>query len=116
MPLKKLFSAAEGEFEERPLRSPFTTRETMSKDKHQRDRQKPRLDLKRLRADIGNVKPATPKGAPQKAVEPTPAAAQKAAAAIAQVAADIAARLGETEEQPLGLIERTVQYLGAEAA
>ncbi len=88
----------------------------MSKDKHQRDRQKPRLDLKRLRADIGKVKPAAQKAAPEKLVEPTSAAAQKAAAAMAQVVADIAARLGETEEQPLQLLERVVRHLGAEAA
>jgi CspA family cold shock protein len=88
----------------------------MSKDKHQRDRQKPRVDLKRLRADIGKAKPAPQKPVGQKPPEPISAAAQKAEAAIAQVAADIAARLGETEEEPRVQLERVVRYLGAEHA
>jgi cold shock protein len=72
----------------------------MSRKQRQREREQQRKEHKRQRAEIAkSVGAAAP--APELA---------------AQVAAEIAGRLGETEDEPYAQIQRIVQYLGADTA
>jgi cold shock protein len=73
----------------------------MSRKQRQREREQQRKEHKRQRAEVAkSVGAAAPL--------PDPAAAQ--------VAAEIAGRLGETEDEPRAQIERIVQYLGVDIA